>query len=227
MKIRSVLFAALAGAALSASAQTTFNPAHNYKVGDTDSYSVKVNATSSMGPLVIAMDSVSTVKKVYDNGDADIETAISNMSLNMNGQDMPIPAGGKNSTTSKVNKYGLPLSTSGQTRGMNFSQFANFLGDKELKVGDTINFDNVNPQNKNVHSKGTVKLLSIDGGKAKFTISVDTYTEGVEKPMHMDGNLTADAANGKMLHFDGKVKDLPVQGQGMSVTAADFVMDHK
>jgi hypothetical protein len=228
MKTRSILFAIFVGAAISASAQTTFNPAHTYKEGATDAYAVKVNATTSMGAITMTMDTTQTVKKVYENGDADIESAIANMSVSMNGQEFPVPNGGKSSTTTKMNKFGLPLSTSGQSRGVNFGQFGSFVGDKELKVGETFTFDNPNPQNPKNHTKGTIKLLSINDGKAKFTMSIDVITEGAEKPMHLDGNMTADAANGKMLHFDGKVKDLPAQGgQGPAVSAADFTMDHK
>jgi hypothetical protein len=226
MKIRSILFAALFATAALASAQT-FKPERKYVEGDKDTYTMKVNATTQMGDVQLSMDMYQTVKKLYENGDADIESNVSNLTLNVGGNEMHPPTGQQKPTVTRFTKFGQPVETAATPRnGMNFSRFGSYFGDKELKVGDVVTFDQKDEKNPKNHSAGTVKLLSIENDKAKLSLTVDNFIEGTEKPMHIDGTVTVSATNGKLLRFEGKAKDLPGAG-GMSVSAADFVMEKK
>jgi hypothetical protein len=225
MKIQSLLFAALVAGASIASAQT-FKPEHKYVEGDKDTYAMKVNATSSMGEVQITMDMTQSVKKVYENGDADIESNMSNMVVDFPGGQMH-PNQKNKPTVVRYTKFGVPVTPpEGRAAGVNFSQFGSYFGDKELKVGETYTIEQSDAKNPKNHSKGTVKLLSVENEKAKIAISVDNYIEGADKPMHVDGTVTVNASNGKLIRFEGKAKDLP-GSQAMPVTAADFVMEKK
>jgi hypothetical protein len=224
VKTRSTLFAFALLSCGIASAQT-FNPARTYVVGAKDEYVLKVNASTSAGDLTLNINSSQTVKKVYDNGDADIESSISKLTVNFGGNEIT-PPNTQAPTSTKFDKYGMPL-TAATGRTMAFTRYGTYFGDKELKVGESYSYDQPDKEHPKNHTKGTVKLLSLDGGKAKLSLTVDAYSESADKPMHLDGNVTLDASNGKLLHFDGKAKDIPGMGQGPAISSADFTMDHK
>ena len=76
-------------------------------------------------------------------------------------------------------------------------------------------------------SKDYLRRMSIENGKAKLVIFVDSYKESAEKPMHLDGTVIVDVATCKMLRFEGKATDMPAMGQGMTISAAQFTIQHK
>jgi hypothetical protein len=226
MKIRTVLFAALVSAACVASTQT-FNPERKYVEGDKDAYSMKVKATTQMGEMQITMDMDQIVKKVYPNGDADIDSGIANITVNLGGTEMHPPTKEQNRSTTRFSKFGMPVGETAKTQsGMNFGRFGTYFGDKELKLGETYTLEQTDEKNPKNHSKGTVKLVSLDGGNAKIAISVDNYIDGSPKPMHLDGTATLKASTGKLVKFEGKATDI-AGAPGMSVSTASFVMEHK
>jgi hypothetical protein len=223
MKTRIILFALIA-AAVSVTPAQTLNPARKYVEGTSDVYSMKMAINSSMGELGMTMTMTQKIVKVYENGDADIETATSDMLVNMGGQEIRPPSGKPEST--RLSKFGFPVAPK-KGSGMDFSRFGTYFGEKELAVGETYTFDQVEKENPKNHAKGTAKLLSIENGKAKLAVSVDSYKDKVEKPMHLDGTVTVDAATCKMLRFEGKASDLPAMGQGMTVSSAQFTIEKK
>lgn len=226
MRIRSIFLAVLLAGAAVAGAQDTFKPGRTYKVGESDTYTLKMTMSTQMGDISINGESTQTVKKVYDNGDADIEVKADKMVVNVGGNEMTPPS--QPATMMKVNKFGVPLSVSGGEgkRNMNFSRFLSYYGDKELKVGETFAFDVPDKEKPKNHSKGSVKLASLENGKATLDISVDNFTEGSDEPMHVEGTAVVDASSGKMLKFHGTAKGIP-SGQGMTISSAEFTMEHK
>jgi len=224
MNTRSALFVVILAIAVSVPAQT-YNPERKYAAGMSDAYTMKMTMNSSMGELGVRMDMTQIVKKVYDNGDADIETTTENLTVNMAGKEIrpvtPPP------TTSRLNKYGLLVSASAN-KGMNFSRFGSYFGEKELKVGETYMFEQADKDNPKAHVKGTAKLLSVENGKATIAVAIDSFAANVEKPMHMEGTVVSDAATGKMLRFEAKATDLiGMGGPGMTVASAQFTIEHK
>jgi hypothetical protein len=228
MKLRTILFALVLGTVGAAHAQDTFSFEKHYKEGDSDQYTMKMKIESQMGELGISMDMKQTVKKVYDNGDADIETQMANMHVVMGGNEMPTGQQAMPATTSKVDKFGKQLTAPQAGRGgMNMSGFSSYFGDKPMKVGETYKFDTVDPKTKS-GARGTAKLVSLKDGKAEVQVSVDTIAPQMgDKPMHMDGTIWADTANGKMVKMQGKMKDLPMGGQGMTASSAEILIERK
>lgn len=202
----------------------TFKPVHAYAAGDLDSYAVRVDATASTGEIGIRSDTSRTVTHVYENGDADIETKITNLKLNIGGQ--PIPWADPQPSTSRYNRFGMPISSGGQSLGMSFTRFGTFFGEEDLQVGETKTIEQVDEKNPKNHVKGTVKLLSIVRGRAKLAIVMDSYTEGSEKPMHIEGAATVYMATSRLLAFEGTATNLPPV-KGVAITTAKFSMEHK
>src|SRR5256885_714017 len=88
MKAKALIFAlALSAAALAG--QGTFRLTRSFKVGDTDIYKLHSTATMSVGDADISMKIDQTVKKVYDNGEADIENGMSDFQVIFNGSEIP------------------------------------------------------------------------------------------------------------------------------------------
>lgn len=203
----------------------SFKPGRTYVAGDSDKYVLKLNATTEMGDIAVTANATLTVKKVYDNGDADIESTTSNMKLNFGGNEIEPPSMPEPITT-KYNKYGLALTKAG-SRGVSLGRFGSYFGEKELKVGETFTFDNADEKNPKIHTKGSAKLVSVEGGKATLAVVIDNYTEGNEQPMHLDGKVVVDAATSKMLHFEGNATNIPAEGNGPAISKADFKMDRQ
>jgi hypothetical protein len=225
MKTRIILIALVAIAATVSPAQT-LNTARKYVEGASDAYTMKMTMNSSMGEVAMSMGMLQKIVKVYDNGDADIETSTSDMVVNVGGQEIRPPSGKAESM--RFSKYGIPLTAKKAAGGgIDFSRFGTYFGEKELAVGETYSFDQVEKDNPKNHAKGTAKLLSIENGKAKLAILVDSFKDKVEKPMHLEGTVVLDAATCKMLRFEGKATELPPMGGGMTVTSASFVIEHK
>ncbi|HVT11495.1 MAG TPA: hypothetical protein VHE55_04450 [Fimbriimonadaceae bacterium] len=223
MTIRAALVLAAVGVVVVASGQS-FKPVHAYAAGDSDAYVVKVDASASTGEIGITSDTSRTVKQVYGDGDADIETKITNLKLSIGGQ--PLSWKDPQPSTSRYNRFGMPVTAEGQSLGMSFTRFGTFFGDKELKVGETSAIEQIDEKNPNNHLKGTVKLLSLDDGRAKLEIVVDSFTEGADKPMHLEGVATVHAATCRLLSFEGTAKNLP-SIKGVAITTAKFSMEHK
>ena len=83
MKAKALIFAALIATTVYAS-QDSFKFFRTYKTGDKDAYSMEMKMQSpQLGELSMQMAMSQTVKKVYENGDADIETSIDSMVVNV------------------------------------------------------------------------------------------------------------------------------------------------
>ncbi len=224
MKIRSILFALALGTSALAG-QDGLRVERKYVLNDSDTYVMKMQMESAMGDVDLSMNIKETVKKIYDNGDADIESAVSDMTVNVQGHEQKIP--GQKPTTTRMNKFGAPVDLK-NTKGMGFMRYGSMLGDKPLKVGETVSFDQADPNDPSAHAKGTVKLESIEGGIAKLILSVDTYMPKVDKPMHLDGTSWIDTAAGKLNKFEGKATNLPAGGGAASIaSSATFSMERK
>lgn len=224
MKIRLFLLVLVAGAAAVAQGQV-FNPVRTFKEGTSETYSMKMDMESSAGQIGMSMEMKNTVKKVYENGDADIETAVTGMTVSIAGQQMKPPAG--KPTTMRVNKFGAPVNAT-KNRNNSMIQFASQFGEKEIKVGETVSFENVDKDNPKIKTKGTAKLVEITNGVAVLTISVDSWTEASDKPMHLDGTSRVNASTGVLDKFEGKATNLPGMGApGMTIATATFVVERK
>ncbi|MCO5298226.1 MAG: hypothetical protein M9921_15365 [Fimbriimonadaceae bacterium] len=216
MKTRFVLLAAalMVGAW---AAQDGLKFGRTYKVGESDAYSMAIAIESDMGPFDISMKMSQTVKKVYENGDADLETAVTDMTVNAMGNTMNPPA--PPATLQRVNNRGVPIGGStgapgGGMRGgmgmmLNFGRFGGVMTDKEMKVGVPVAIDD--PQGK---TKGTVTLQSVADGVAVLVTKLEITQGEASQPMKVDAKIWLDTATSKLNKMEGVVSgSLPGQQQ--------------
>lgn len=227
MKVKSIalgmMLFAFAGAA-----QDQLKLERAYKVGEQDTYAMKMVATmGQMGEVTIQFKTSQKVVKTYDDGSADIESTTSDMKIVFGGQEMPSPDQAPPVVKQKFDKYGNPV---GKAEGgnpmmeqMNFSRFASVFGKDGLVVGKDIPIDVKNDKTKKQEVLGTAKLDSVKDGVATLLSDLKVWTEEAEKPMKIKMTTTVDTTSAKVNSVKGTVTELPDQ-QGMTIDKVDFEM---
>ncbi len=229
MKTR-FLLAAAAIVCAALAAQDTLKLERKYVVGEKDSYKYKLSLETGQGSVDVAMTQAQAVVKVYDNGDADIESSTSGLSVKFNGQDVPVPAPPNQKDTRRYTKQGVPVSLTqggrgGMQGGMAFAQFLNVLADKPLTVGQTVPVEYTLPDEKTTVS-GTVKLESLANGVAKLLSHMNVTMPQSTKPVKLVITSFVDAASSKLSKAEGTATDLPEQGP-MSPKAVQFTIERQ
>lgn len=232
-KFRTLGLVLVAVAATAFAMQDEFQLLRKYKEGEKDSYKLSVAASMSLGTVDMTMNMHQTTKKVYENGDADIETHLADMRISFAGQEMPPPTDAMPAMVQKFDKFGRPV---GQVQGgggmaggmmsqMSFMRYAGFTGENPLKVGETTKID-VKDEKDGSHTTGTVVLDKIDSGMAHITanLSVKNQQTG-DTPMKIAMKSQVVVESGKLHRVEGDITNLPDAGQGMSVDQVKMVME--
>jgi hypothetical protein len=207
-------------------AQDTVKFTRNFKEGDSDTYKMHITATTAMGDADVSMNLTQTVKKLYDNGEADMETAVKDMKVIFNGNEMPVPP--TPAKTQHVDKRGIPIGAQGAGDSLSRMQFMRYAGlfyDRDLKVGDNYPIDITDPKNPKMKTTGNVKFDSLANGEAKLISDIKVFTGESDKPMSINATTLVEAGSGKMNRVEGSATDLPVGPGGPPVTAVKFVME--
>ena len=229
MRAKSVLILG-AVVACAFAAQDGFKFERRYTGGEADTYNMSASLESSLGPIDLAMTMTQAVKKVYDNGDADIETTIESLKVNAMGRERDEPA--RPPTMSRLNKRGAPIPPAagtpagggGQGRmGMflNFARFAGVMSDAAMKVGVAIPFEDVA-----TGTKGTVTLESITDGVAILVSKAEVKNAEGGAPMTVDTRAWVVTASSKFNKLEGTVKNPPAQPQ-LSIDSIKMTMSRK
>lgn len=221
MKIRALFFTAVGALAMLAAAQDTIKLGRTYAVGQKDSYKWSMTMKGAMGEIVIDASMTQTIKKVYDNGDADIETNLTGMQIDAMGQKITPPS--TPPTTQRMTRFGQPVGAkaAGPT---GFMSFATLMAEGELKVGQEVTVDRTDPDKPKNKVKGTFKLESLESGVAKIVGDLQLWNEQTgDKPMKMNVTSWVAAATGTADKVEGTITDLPIQ-QGMALDQVTFSM---
>lgn len=235
MKVRATLLIGICAATVFA-AQDSITLARTYKSGDADKYAMNIDVTMMIGQATVKMDLTQTVKKTYDNGDADIESSTANMKLFLNGQEMPADAlgsgEGQKPVTQRYDKFFRPVQTgSGNetvARGLmnqfSFMRYGIMLSGQPIKVGETIPIDFSSKETKTT-ATGSAKLIEVTGGVAKIQSSIKIKTpETGDKAIDLQMTSLIDAASAKPIKVEGTVTDIP-PSQGMQIDSLKFTMN--
>jgi hypothetical protein len=173
-KISLLVVGGLALASLG-SAQSTFTFKPKYKAGQTETYVI----TTSMGGKGAAgsmnMSMTRKVLRIMKNGDMEME--VSTSAPNIGGNSMG--KGSKMKITTDA--YGQPKG--GAASGMDFSA-TNAFPKRPIKIGEVIPFKTKTVQGE---TEGTIKLVSIAGGIARFSLSSTIKQQSMS--MKMNGTM--------------------------------------
>jgi len=185
-----------AGGSAGASAKPqAFTFGRTYKVGEIDSYAVKME--QSTGNVVMSMTLTQEITKVYDNGDADMKETTSDMVMNIGGKQIQSPQ--TPPVTLRVDKNGAPQggSQSGMDGGFGAALSRITSG---ISVGQTVPYDYTNPGKAGTHDVGKITYVSADGS-SKFHV-VSDITDADKDTTHMEGDMSLDTASKKPISVD-------------------------
>jgi len=223
MRVISTLLAVVIGTA--AFSQDSVTTERKYVAGEKDTYTMKMSIEGGPGDFNMFMKIIQSFTKVYDNGDADLEVEIPEFKMSMGGNEMPsqqIPT-----QKSKVNKFGKSLDereAGNPMMNMQFLQYASYFGEKPLKVGELVEFSEIDKKNPKSKVKGKLKVEEIKDGVAKILSLLDVYIPEAEQPLKLSVTSLVDVKSGKLKKSDGRVTDLPTQG-GMTIDALVFTLE--
>ncbi|MFY9235292.1 MAG: hypothetical protein WAO58_12645 [Fimbriimonadaceae bacterium] len=228
MKARALfLFAAVAAASFAA--QDTYKFVRSYKLGEKDSYSVKVTASLSLGEIESRMTLVQEIVKVYDNGDADQKTSITSMRNLFNGNELPSqPGTGERTFVERITPAGgvaAKAGTANELNGMNelFTTGSRLAG-KSFRVGEVVTINDVDPKEPRNKVTGTAKLESVVDGVAKVVSQLEISIAEQAKPMRASSTSWIEVSTSKMIKMEGKASGL-IAGKGLDINEAKFTME--
>lgn len=227
MKAKALL-AGLALISLAVAAQDTIRLTRTFKEGEKDSYKMHSTVTMAMGDADVNFVMEQLVKKVYDNGEADVQTTMDDFHVVVNGNEVPVPA--PPVTTMHVDKHGMPIKVEGgdQTMSrMQFMRFSSLFFDRDLKVGETIPIDYTDPKDEKSHTTGTVQLQSVTSGEAKIVASLKVTSAASTTPMNVDMTSYVDVASSKPNRLEGIVTNMATETPGGTISAMKFTMERQ
>ena len=221
-----LMFCTLAMVTLAFAAQESIKLERKYKEGEKDVYKIAMQMNMG-GDVNVTLKTTQTVKKVFENGDADIESASSDLKVNFNNQEMSPPA--QPPSVARYNKNGMPIGVkANKGRGqmnMSFMRYAFAFTDKAFKVGETIPIDFTDPANAKDKVTGTVKVDSLENGVAKFIANLDIRNEDTgDKPMKVAITSWVDVASSKPNKVTGTVSNI-TGPQGMQIEGVQLSIE--
>ena len=155
------------------------------------------------------------VKKVHENGEADIESKTYDIVITVMGQEQKqVPSDPR---VVRYSKFGTPIEK-GVPKEKKQPVFMNFLTYRPsvpLKVGETVKIDETLDDDTKTRVKGTSKLVSMTDGIAKIESKLDVF-ENPKKPFHVQSIGYFDVKTAKLNRSESKLTNVePGQMPGM------------
>ncbi|MFY9232940.1 MAG: hypothetical protein WAO58_00595 [Fimbriimonadaceae bacterium] len=214
MKARFLLIPVML-AAYATAGQDSIKIIRTFKEGEKDVYDLTMKMASQMGAVDLTMTTTQTVKKIYPNGDADIENATGAGKINIMGQARDIPAG--KSTTMRMNKFGAPVdapkASGGQGMNLDFINHVRGFGDYDLKLNVPVTIDFTDPKDAKSKVKGTVMLIALSEKTATVKADLSVWN-AMGGPIKMIATSVIDRASGKGEKVEVKAEKLPAEMTG-------------
>lgn len=210
--------------AASFAAQDSITLARTYKEGEKDNYKLALAVSMSLGSADVSMNMAQTIKKVYENGDADIETLVSDMHVMFGGNEVPSGSEAPKPRTQRVDKFGKPVgaaeatgATKNMMEQMAFLRAAMIASDKPLVVGASVDVDRKEESN-GTHTWGKVTLEKVEAGIATIQSDLQQTNKATgDKPMNLKFKTLVETASAKLIRVDGTVTNIPAGDGGMQI----------
>ena len=223
---RIVPLSLFATCALAFALQDTVRFERTYQIGESDDYNLKMAMTTELGEIEISLRQTQTVKKVFEDGSADIEFALKQLKVFALGQEHEQP--NQPPKTVRMTKNGVPANFASTARsgGMNlaFARFTSVLPDKPLKVGEVVEVNFADTENMKSRVNGTIKLESLKDGVAKLLINLQIHTDGLAKPIKVAESSLLEVATSKLNRSEATISDLP-SAPGMDLQVIQLIIE--
>ena len=205
--IRSLLAFSAIVIAAGFTAQDSFSPARTYAAGEKDLYDLSMRLSTGQYEVAILGKLSHEVKKVHENGEADIESKTYDITINVLGQEEKQPP--SDPRTVRYTKFGVPMEkgVAKEKKQPIFMNFLTYRPSVEMKVGETVKIDETLESDGKTKVKGTSKLLSINEGVAKIESDLSVQ-EGNKKPTRVQCIGYFDAKTAKLNRSESKLTDV-------------------
>jgi hypothetical protein len=215
MKTRA-LFLGVVLAATCFASQDAIKIERNFKEGEKDTFKMNASASTGLGTFEIAATVEEHVRKVFENGEAEIESSVHEWKIMVNGMELPEGAGpGKpENSTRRVTKTGVPVGSQGRTgiMSLDFTSHLNKILGSELEVGKTYTVDQKSATDPASRVEGTAKVDSVVDGVAKLTANLRVFSkEGGAKPTRVEMVQLLDVSSSKSNRLQATIRDMPPQ----------------
>lgn len=176
--------------------------ARKYAVGDIDRYDVVVKADTSHGELLQTSRLIQKVVKVYENGEADVESSTSDVKASLGGISAMIGDGKISAATARFNKYGVPV-VNAETGASTIyaSQYA-LLGIESVK--DIVKGKEfpIDEKKTGGNIKGMSKIVSVEGSTVNVLSNLTVTATAGQEPMKLRATSVLDYSNSRILKFE-------------------------
>jgi hypothetical protein len=196
--------------------QDVFEPARTYVVGEKDVYGLSMRMVSEKYDATIVGKLSYEIKKVYENGDADVESKSYSLVFTVMGQEYKSPDGTPRVT--RHNKFGAAIEKGlpKDQRQPIFMSYLTYRAPAAMKLGQSIPISEKKDDEDKTEIKGSSKLESIESGIAKIATILDITSSKKKKATHIESVGYYDAKSSKLNRVECLLKDLdPAEFPGM------------
>jgi hypothetical protein len=195
--------------AFAACAADTVKFVREYTEGQVDKFNVTIAMVFPTATWTFKALDTLTVKKVYPDGEVDIETAATDMKADVPGQDVPTP---DQKSTRRFGKDGMPagdLAAGGPQ--FDYARTEALLFGRDLTVGNDVAIEWTAPKDAKSKIKGTFNVQSVKDGLATVVSKLQIWNSGTgDKPMQATFTTLIEVVTSKIQKVDGVVTDLPI-----------------
>lgn len=196
--------------------QDGFSPARTYTLGEKDIYGLSMRMDAGQYMVSISGKLNYEVKKVHENGDADVESKSGELTVDALGDVFKQPAG--EPRVVRYNRFGAPMekeAPKGQKQPI-FMSFLTYRPSVSMKIGETIKVDETLENSAKTRVKGTAKLEAITDGVAKIVSLLEVSELKAKKPTKIQSVGYFDTKTSKLNRSESKLTDVdPAEMQGM------------
>jgi hypothetical protein len=223
MRLKAILLTIAMGA-LALASQGGVKLERKYKEGEKDAYKMTMQMSLTGGLKVDIRGNYSqTVKKVYENGEADVENAVTDIVANMMGTERKQQSA--KPSTIRMSKYGTPVGDTEGSQSATFMVYSATLGDREVKVGASYPVKYSDPNKPGQNAEGTITVESLANGVVTLATKMNLGQPSPAKPMHMESKAVVDLDTGKPSKVEGTVSGAQFQGGGPVVESMKFTFE--
>lgn len=178
-----------------------------YQVGDSDRFSVAVQIETEVGSVDLTMRQVQVVKRLLEDGQAEIESRTEGLEAKMNGEKIPVEGASQMpSVNLVVDRWGWQLRAPAVGRGSGasvaFLRYALVLPRNPLQVGKAVPVEADLPIGSRI--RGTAKLEEIENGVARILQTLEITTRGQDRPQSLAMTTWVEAKTSRIIRVEGQ-----------------------
>jgi hypothetical protein len=205
---RPVYFGLMALSLFVSTGQDAFSPARTYVAGEKDVYGLSMKMATGSNDVTITGKLSYEVKKVYENGDADLESKTYDVVISAMGTVMNQP--NANPRLVRYNKFGAAIEQGvpKDQRQPIFMRFLTYRSEGAMKVGEAVQVDETLDDEQKTRVKGSAKLESLADGVAKVVSNVEITNVKSKKPTKISSIGYFDVKTSKLNRAESRLQDV-------------------